>query len=156
MQHSFSSRGAAAFVGGDVDSTTIQRAIVRGELEAEKGPSKQSRYRISRGALTRWAAERGLAVVGDNGSRIDAATGEVLEDAEPTPIVKATAARARLAGVAPKVEAEPETFNVAAIVPSPAARIADSVSSDRLALLARLVREGHIEAAQLVVEAWAL
>lgn len=101
MQHSYSSREAADLFGADVDATTIQRAIKRGELAAHKsGPHRQSPFVIDHADLVSWAAERNLAMVNGNGDRVSVATGEVLAaDEQPTPIVRATAARARLAGV---------------------------------------------------------
>lgn len=103
MQQNYTSREAAALFSGDVDSTTVQRAIVRGELTATKaGKHKQSPYRIERDELLRWGAERGFALVNDAGERVDVATGEVLDpDAEPTPAQKAVEARARLDGISP-------------------------------------------------------
>jgi excisionase family DNA binding protein len=160
QQQTYSSREAATVV--NVDPTTIQRAIVRGELAAERGgTSKQARYRISRESLAAWAVENNLTFNTGNGHTVDPATGEVLE----SPAEKAVAARARLEGyesaqlgpvsvVDGEITPEPAVpvSNVAAVVLPPAA----SVSADRLALLAQLVKAGHFEAAQLVIGAWGL
>lgn len=104
-----SSREAARII--DVDATTIQRAIARGELNASR-PRDRAPYRIQRSDLLAWAAANGYAAVNGSGQHVDAATGEVLESEAPaeasTPIAAATAARARLAGVVPgRVTIEP-------------------------------------------------
>lgn len=174
MQQNYTSREAAALFAGDVDSTTVQRAITRGELAASKsGKHRQSPYRIERAELLRWGADRGFSLVNDAGDRVDVATGEVLDpDAEPTPAEKAAAARARLAGLRVPVAAagDPELARIVAsepalqeivAVPAPVAsnvaRVllpSPSVAEDRLQLLSKLVSGGHVEAAQLVIEAW--
>lgn len=125
MQHSYSSREAADLFGADVDATSIQRAIKRGELTArKKGPHPQSPFVIEHDDLVRWAADRGLPMVNGAGERVNVATGEVLAEGEqPTPIARAAAARARLAGVvapAPGVELWPGTVAGADVPPSPA------------------------------------
>lgn len=167
MQQNYTSREAAALLAGDVDATTVQRAIQRGELVATKaGKHKQSPYRIERADLLTWAADKGYTIVNGNGDRVDAATGEVLET-EPSPATRAVAARQRLNGVKPAavvadeaaaVGAEPPAAPVAPVIESNVARVllpGSSVAADRLALLTRLVKDGHLEAAQLVIEAWA-
>jgi len=165
MQQTYSSREAADALAGDVDSTTIQRAIQRGELAAAKaGKHRQSPFKIAHADLLAWAAARGYSFVNGNGDRVDAATGEVLES-EPSPAARAVAARQRLNGVAPALEtdeaaapdAEPAAAPVAPRVESNVARVllpGSSVAADRLALLTRLVKAGHLDAAQLVIEAW--
>lgn len=115
-----STREAARYI--DVDATTIQRAIARGDLNASR-PREHAPYRIQRSDLFTWAAANGYAGLNGEGERVDLSTGEVLAaDAAPvgayesaqlgpvevvagevTPIAAATAARARLAGVAPVV-----------------------------------------------------
>lgn len=167
MQQILSSREAAAQLG-DIDPTTIQRAIGRGELPATR-TRERAPWRIQREDLLSWAAVNGFTVKNGNGQAIDPATGEVLErtgDAELGRIVasepadRALAAKQRLAGVQPDVAAaeRPEApaarieSNVGAIVLPPAV----SVAADRLALLAKLVKASQFEAAQIVVEAWAL
>lgn len=174
---SYSSNQAAAMFGGDVNPTTIQRAISRGELLASKGPHAQSRYRIAHTDLMTWAAARGLSVLNGADERVDAATGEVVEPESPAE--RAMAARQRLAGVRkPEAPAEaPEVLEpvtdgalanhpdfefvkaapAAAPVESNVARVllpAANVYADRLALIVKLVRDGHLEAAQLVIAAW--
>lgn len=107
MQHSYSSREAADLFGTDVDATSIQRAIKRGELIAHKaGPHRQSPFVIEHEDLVRWAGERGLPMVNGAGERVNVATGEVLADGEQ-PMTRVAAARARLAGVTPRGDAEP-------------------------------------------------
>jgi excisionase family DNA binding protein len=164
MQQILSSREAAAQLG-DIDPTTIQRAIGRGELPATRS-RERAPWRIQREDLLSWAAVNGFTVKNGNGQAIDPATGEILEvDAEDEAPVslaeRALAAKQRLAGVQPDVAAaerpegpaEPES-NVAAIIMPRSA--ASSIAADRLALLAQLVKGGHFEAAKIVVEAWAL
>jgi excisionase family DNA binding protein len=86
----------------DVDATTIQRAIVRGELNASR-KREHSPYRIQRSDLLAWAAANGIAALNAEGERVDVSTGEVLADNEPAtapaPPVNVADARARLAGV---------------------------------------------------------
>jgi len=66
----------------NMDDRTLRRAIDRGELAAEPGPTKNSPRRISRGDVQRYAAERGIPL-NVNGKSIDAATGVVIEPTAP-------------------------------------------------------------------------
>lgn len=99
LQHVFTAGEAGALFG--IPTSTVTRTIQRGELAAER-PSRHAPFEITREALLAWGAARGYRIQGPNGSQIDPETGEVLEPADetPTPIAAATAARARLAGVA--------------------------------------------------------
>lgn len=65
-----------------MDDRTLRRAIDRGELPAEPGPTKNSPRRISRGDVQRYAAERGIPLQ-VNGKSIDATTGAVMPEADP-------------------------------------------------------------------------
>jgi hypothetical protein len=144
QQHSYSTIAAARAV--NVNPTTVQRAIQRAELKAERhGTSRQARYQISPESLAEWAAANGLTITTGNG-QVDPATGEVLEQ-------PAEALEVRDAGIAfPEFGKAEPVSNVAAVVLPPAA----SVAADRLSLLAQLVKAGHFEAAQLVIGAWGL
>jgi hypothetical protein len=144
VQQTYSSREAAELFGGEVNPTTIQRAITRGELPATKGPHAQSRFRVAHADLMAWAGTRGLSVVNGNGEHVDAATGEVLEPEAIADHAVKPAAQLKQNGAA----APTESNVVAALLP------AANVYADRLALIIRLVRDGHVDAAQLVIAAW--
>jgi excisionase family DNA binding protein len=144
QQQTYSTIAAASAV--NVNPTTIQRAIQRGELEAtRRGSSKQARFRITADALAAWAATNDLTIRTANGHQVDPATGEVLESAQLGPVVV-------VEGEVVPMPAAPAVSNVAAVVLPPAA----SIAADRLSLLAQLVKAGHFEAAQLVLGAWGL
>ena len=134
MQHIasvLSSREAGRLL--DVDPTTIQRAIGRGELNASR-PREHAPFRIQRADLLKWAADNGIAALNENGERVDITTGEVLAADEPTSTPEPTEnrvvdARARLAGVKLEQERATDRFvndsrarlaesNVAAILPN--------------------------------------
>jgi excisionase family DNA binding protein len=105
QQNSYNSSEAARVLG--LNNTTIQRAIQRGDLNGTR-PRDRAPYIIERDELLRFAIANGHKLHADTGELIDPSTGEVLEQLPeaPTPIVAATAARARLAGVAPVELAE--------------------------------------------------
>src|SRR5579859_498647 len=75
-QSHLSARAAATML--NMDDRTLRRAIDRGELAAQPGPTKNSPRRISRGDVQRYAASRGIPLQ-VNGKSIDATTGAVLE-----------------------------------------------------------------------------
>jgi hypothetical protein len=154
QQHSYSTIAAASAAG--VNPTTVQRAIQRGELKAERhGTSRQARYQISPAALAEWAAANGLTITTGNG-QVDPATGEVLESAQ---LAEDRSLRingrfgpvAEIDGEVVPMPAAP-TSNVAAVVLPPAA----SVAADRLSLLAQLVKADQLEAARIVITHWGL
>lgn len=143
MQQNYTSREAAALFAGDVDSTTVQRAITRGELAASKsGKHRQSPYKIERAELLRWGAERGFSLVNDAGERVDVATGEVLDpDAEPSPVEKATEARARLAGLrVPDARDDEDGFPVAPVASNVTRVLLPSADAGLLEAARRLVQ----------------
>jgi hypothetical protein len=147
MQQHYSTIAAARAV--NVNPTTVQRSIQRGELKAERhGTSRQARYQISPESLAEWAAANGLTITTGNG-QVDPATGEVLG---PLTIAEREAEQAAQADESLAPAPLALESNVRAVVLPPAA----SVAADRLALLAQLVKAGHFEAAQLVLGAWGL
>lgn len=165
QQQVLTSREAAKALG-DIDPTTIQRAIGRGELAASR-PRDRAPWRIALQDLAVWAASNGYTLQNGHGDAVDPSTGEVLEPAEseaptvedeaelPAPAAapvsiaaRSIGARQRLAGIRPA--AAPIESN-AVVLPT-----ATSVSADRLGLLAQLVKAGQFEAAKIVVEVWAL
>jgi hypothetical protein len=147
QQHSYSTIAAASAVG--VNPTTVQRAIQRAELKAERhGTSRQARYQISPESLAEWATANGLTITTGNG-QVDPATGEVLG---PLTIAEREAEQAAQADESLAPAPMAVESNVRAVVLPPAA----SVAADRLSLLAQLVKAGHFEAAQLVISAWGL
>jgi hypothetical protein len=150
MQQILTSREAAKVLG-DIDPTTIQRAIGRGELAASR-PRDRAPWRITIQDLTLWAASNGYTVQNGNGDKVDPSTGEVLE----APVAEVLETEAPELPAAPSKNGSNDgskiESNVAAVIMPPAT----SVAADRLMLLARLVKAGQFDAAQIVVEAWAL
>jgi hypothetical protein len=147
QQHSYSTIAAAKAV--NVNPTTVQRAIQRAELKAERhGTSRQARYQISPESLAEWAAANGLTITTGNG-QVDPATGEVLG---PLTIAEREAEQAAQADESLAPAPLALESNVRAVVLPPAA----SVAADRLALLAQLVKADQLEAARIVIAHWGI